>query len=915
MSKNATTGTTLRGAAQELEGVPELFYAFAEQFPGGVFIKDSQSRLVYLNPYITETLGAEGWLTKSPDQFLAGEHADPLLESDKMALEQGPVDVQLKVPDKDGNVRLWRSLRFPIERPDREPLIGVIALDVTEKRRAEAALREQQAHYRAIVENFPDGFVCLFDRDNRFTLARGKGFDLTKRRPEEVEGKTIYDIFTSPELEIIEKHHNAALAGETSAFEIEFNGNPYEVTTVPVQDATGEIVAGMALIRLVSDRYRTRNFMHRREQEYRALVENAQDIIARFDRNYRLLYINPAFERITNLPAAWFRNMKIDELHLPWQSLQDFFEALNTVFRTGEEQSIEVKYTPKRGVQTFQIRLTPEFDPEGEVETVLGVGRDISGHKKLESELRRAKEDAEAASLAKSEFLANMSHEIRTPMNAMLGYMDLISDDALEPAERGYLGIVKDSAETLLTIINDILDYSKIEAGKIELESKTFDPGSVLETVVREHAVLADQKGLELSWKCGPNLPSSLVGDISRLKQILRNLISNALKFTEDGSVTVRVDRDSSPAPAGRARLRFSVSDTGIGLSADLKDKLFESFTQFESGMRKKYKGTGLGLAICRKLAGLLGGNIWVESESGKGSTFSFTAVFDEARRSPLEEPEYKTERGGGSIPALRILLAEDNEVNRTFLTDLLLDHGHTVNTAENGEQALSKLKNEKYDLVLMDVQMPVMDGMEATRLIRSSGEPGIDAQVPVIGLSAYAMSEHRERFIKAGMNAFVSKPVNFELLFGAIAGVLENPSAPAPEHDPEPARPDPGPGKGDHDAELLDEEGINDHYAKKGKMFSRLCTMFFESARDNFAKIEDAFRERDFARIQKPAHAIRGSAASMGAQALSLAAARLEEAASEKDEAAVAEKLRRLEDVFEPSLEQLGALKERFKN
>ena len=910
----------LRNLTAELEGISDLFYVFAEQFPGGVFIKDAQSRIHYINPYIAKVMGADNWLTRTADQYLDKKYAEPLLESDKLALENGLSDQEIQIPDKNGELKLWRTIRFPLERPGKDPLIGVLALDITDQRAVEHKLSEQQSLYRSVVDNFPSGFVVLFDHDQRFMLVRGKGLELIGRKPEEYEGKTLYDIFPPETAHIVEYHHKTALNGKTSSFEIEVRGNAYDSTAVPVKDSEGNVIAGMAIVQIVSDRYRTRSFLHRRQQEYKALVENAQDIIARFDSSYRLLYVNPAFERITSLPSSWFRNMKVDELHLPANTAREFLEALNKVFETGEPAGIELQYAPKSGPKTFQVRLTPEFDPEGNVETVLGVGRDISGYKKLERDLRRAKDEAEAASLAKSEFLANMSHEIRTPMNAMLGYMDLISPESLEPAESEYLRIVKDSAETLLTIINDILDYSKIEAGKIELEAKAFNPRSVLETVIREHAVLADQKDLELTFECRDDLPAAVLGDISRLKQILRNLISNALKFTEEGSVRVRVERESTPAPPGKVRLRFSVIDTGIGLSEELKDKLFESFTQLESGMRKKYKGTGLGLAICKKLAGLLGGNIWVDSEPGKGCTFSFTALFDETAHLPeseLTEKAYENRKKSNSeLPDLKILLAEDNEVNRTFLTDLLLDHGHTINTAENGEEVLTKLANNEYDIVLMDVQMPVMDGMEATRSIRSGEYEGVDPNTPIIGLSAYAMSEHRTRFIKAGMNAFVSKPVNFEKLFKTISEVLDNTEVPAPAPDPEPVKPKTF---FEHDAddnhELLDVAGITEHYSNKVAMYSRLCTMFFESARDNMDKIEQAAKTDDLISIEKLAHAIRGSSASMGAKMLANVSADLEDAASERNHEAVMKELERLEEILEPTLAKMAELRDRFRN
>jgi len=914
------------GAAQDalskLDDLPGLFFTFAEQFPGGVIIKDAQHRILYMNPYLLELQGRERSLLRSPSEFMEPQHAVPLMESDQAALDNGLADVVVAVPDKNGEIRHWRTLRFPISASGQEPLLGILALDITENKRMERELEEQNCLYKAVIENFPAGFIALFDKDLRYMLVRGEGLEVVGRTPEEVEGKTIHDIFPAEALAVIEPNYKAALQGETNNYDVEINGNHYNVTSLPVMDCKKNVVAGMVITQFASDRYRVQNMLHRRDQEYKALVENAHDIIARFDRNYRLLYINPAFERITTLPLSWFRNIRLDELHVPSTTLKNFIKAINGVFASGEETSIEIKYTPKTGAKTFQVRLTPEMDTRGEVETVLAVGRDISEYKRLEQQLRRAKEQAESASKAKSEFLATMSHEIRTPMNAMLGYMDLITADSLEPMEREYLQVVKGSAETLLTVINDILDYSKIEAGKVELDAQAFSPKSVIEAVIKEHAALADQKDLRLYMRCDNDLPAALLGDISRLKQILRNLVSNALKFTEEGSVTVAVSLEPSQPSPGKAMLRFSVTDTGVGMSQEQKEKLFESFTQFESGMRRKYKGTGLGLAICKKLIGLLGGNIWVESEKGKGSSFAFTAEFEEAaaHQQPRDPERPKRQPGKPAIPPMKILLAEDNEINRAFMTELLLEHGHTVNVAENGQEVLEKLKAGRFDMVLMDVQMPVMDGMEATRLIREGKAEGVNAGIPIIGLSAYAMREYQEQFLSAGMNAFVSKPVDFATLFRTIDQVheasREQPPAspetpPSPEPVPEPEKSASPP---EHDQPpLIDVEGITDHYASKSELFSRLCTMFFESVRDNMAKLKTEARDEHLANVERLAHSIRGSAASMGAQRLSEAAARLEEAAGNGRREDLAQGLLRLEQVLEPSLAQMDALRRKF--
>lgn len=411
------------------------------------------------------------------------------------------------------------------------------------------------------------------------------------------------------------------------------------------------------------------------------------------------------------------------------------------------------------------------WDENGLPVRMIGVHIDIQAHKVSEAALTKATDAALAASKAKSEFLANMSHEIRTPMNGVLGMLELLLDTPQTEEQQDLAKTAHQSAESLLAIINDILDFSKIEAGKIELRPKQFSLRGFLKELEKLHDIRAQQKGITLVANIEPTIPDELVADETRLRQVLINLISNALKFTpEGGAIVLNVDKDSEGEDG--LKLLFHVTDTGIGIPAGAQQRIFESFEQADSSTTREYGGTGLGLAISARLVALMGGEIGLRSQEGKGSVFYFSGRFGLATSRPAAAHEQKRSQrseGSATLQKLKVLVAEDNAVNQKLVKRILENAGHEVVLANDGQEAVKLFGSTPFDLVLMDIQMPVMGGEEAAARIRATGG---GYAVPIIAVTANAITGDRERYLQAGLDGYVAKPISRDELFSVIEQV-----------------------------------------------------------------------------------------------------------------------------------------------
>ena len=755
----------------------------------------------------------------------------------------------------------------------------------------------------------------------------------------------------------------------------------------------------------IGERERAESALRQSEQMFRTLSAAAPVGIVQMDISGKMTYVNPAWLEMTGLSYQ-------ESLHDGWRRAivaEDLprIEAIRSkAIQEGRDYKMSYRFNGPKGVVWVDTISRAIRDKGGKHLGYVAVTQDVTQRERVAENLRRAKETAEAASLAKTQFLANMSHEIRTPMNGIIGMTELALDTELSAEQRSYLSMVKSSAEALLGIINDILDFSKVEAGRVELESAVFSLSECIEEALRPLALRAQEKGLELTWSVDADVPEYLKGDSTRLRQILINLAGNAVKFTKEGYVSIRAERSQSSAPG--LGLRVTVADTGIGIAPEKHRQIFEAFSQADASTTREFGGTGLGLSISARLAKLMGGDISVESEIGRGTKFIFTARFEavaehEIPAAPLQasalrglralvvddnelnryllhrvlpawgmevalaengeqaislfEERQRDQRpisvvlmdrnmpgmggfrtteelralpGGENVPvllltsspapedqfeqaklkiarrinkpimraelrdallaslqatpvpvspeprdetprsdrALRVLLVEDNAVNQKLALRLLEKMGHQVTLACNGKEAVDFTASAVFDVILMDIQMPVMGGVEATALIRKQQQGGA-RRTPIVAMTAHAMKGDREKYLSASMDGYVSKPIRKEVLHEEILRVAQL-AVPRRQH----AAPEVS---GSPAETVLDRERLLERADHDGELFREILAIFQTEAAPRRAELRAAVESGSAEEVRAFAHAFKGMLANLAAGPATTAAAILE--------------------------------------
>lgn len=571
----------------------------------------------------------------------------------------------------------------------------------------------------------------------------------------------------NPKDQFWKEKYNMAFEGYPQHFEYyteDKNGQSrwWEVNLNPILHADGYIEEVSGIAYDITEKKRHQRALSESENRFRHIFESFEDVYFQTDHTGQLVLVSPSVSEILHFPQKIFIGKKIHQFIIKNTSHK---ALLREMLQYGKVKNVEVEVKDHLGEPHFFLcNARTIFDNEGKISGIEGVARDITEIKKANNELSRARELSENLYKAKERFLANMSHEIRTPMNGILGTIELLLDSVLTDEQKEHILTIKKSSETLLGMFSDILDMARLEAGKIELRNKYFSLTGLMEKVEALYSQMAELQNIALKFTIDSDVPDVVYADETRLLQVLSNLMSNALKFTHGGEVNLSVSLiEKTP---DNLLLKFSVQDTGIGIKEADKPLVFEIFNQADNSSTKKYQGAGLGLTVARHLVQLIGGQIGFESVEGEGSNFWFTVNVPVINAHKEAVTPKNTRRLDLHAMSPCLLLVDDNAVNRKIVSEILVKAGCHIEQAKNGEEAVQMAHNKHYDIILMDIQMPVMDGIAATQFIRQSE---LNSKTPVVAVTAYCLQEDREKFTKAGMQDYLSKPISAQRLIEKV--------------------------------------------------------------------------------------------------------------------------------------------------
>ena len=741
----------------------------------GLVISDANRIVVFANVAVTKITGYA--MDEIVGHSLGSMLQGPLTDLSTIEMMRANLNAQKSFSTEVINYHkqgypYWVQLDVTPLYDELGELLGFMAVqtDINQRKQAELALMRQSKLLRTVIDEMTDVLV-LKDDQGRFLLANKVVADLYGTTPEAMIGKddadfgvpaeqseffrqNVLSIMARGKAEVVNEESFDALSGQKRYF---------KSIKKPFKDEQGNNQILVIAHDMTAD-VEAQKQVAASELRLRYALEATQEGIWDWD----------ILSGIVEHNSHWYRMLGYDATDIA-STVDSFSELIYTQDRDAVFAKIKAHFSGEIARYDSEHRMcckdgsliwvhdrgcVVEYSPAGDPLRMVGSFSNINERKLAEQALVRAKQQAEAANRSKSEFLANMSHEIRTPMNGVIGMASLLLSTKLTAEQRDYLETMHASGEALLTVINDILDFSKVESGQMTLENIIFNVRDVIHSTVDLLLLTIKNKGLSFKLTVDDSVPQQLVGDAGRWRQIITNLVGNAIKFTAKGSISIAL---SAKQLDSKIQLHTAVNDTGIGIAQDKRDKLFIPFSQVDASTTREFGGTGLGLSISRQLAMLMGGEIGVESETGVGSCFWFTVVMPLAALQVKQEETQIIELSTVQN-ILRILLVEDNIINQKVAIAMLRKLGHHVDAVSHGKEAIQQLALLDYDVVLMDCQMPIMDGFEATRIIRTGGKTR-NAQIPIIALTANVMQEDKDACFASGMNHFISKPIQMNVL------------------------------------------------------------------------------------------------------------------------------------------------------
>ncbi|MCC9599062.1 PAS domain-containing protein [Stieleria sp. JC731] len=758
-----------------------MYRSLIESLPLCVIRKDLQGQLQYANELACQSIGrpVAELIGKSDFDLFPEDLAKKYLADDHHVIETEALYHNVeRHQDASGTVKYVEVWKAPV-RDESESVVGIQVMfwDVTDQKNTEHQIEFERNLLSILLETVPDS-IYFKDTESRFIrLSRSCAAKLGLKDAREAIGKSDADFFGRD-------HAKEALADERRILEtgemiqgkieretyLDRDDTWCSTTKAPLVDSFGQVVGTVGISRDVSEQIRAEQELSRERDLLKTIINNVPDLIYVKDRAGRFVTANESLVSLLGLESTDQIIGKSDYDFSPAELACNYVTDDQNVMRTGKalfdrEESHQGSDGQPRWLLTTKVPLR---DSEGTVVGVVGIGHDITERKKFEKEIVQAKEVADKANRAKSDFLANMSHEIRTPMNAIIGMTDLLLDTRLDATQRSFLSMVQESGEALLSIINDILDFSKIEAGKLEIEPQTFDLRESIGDTMKTLGLKAHAKGIELAFRVEPAIPRYVVGDAGRIRQILVNLVGNAIKFTEQGEVFV--DAKAKQVTDQELVLSVKVQDTGVGIPAERCEAIFREFEQADTSVTRRFGGTGLGLAISTRLVNLMGGAIEVDSEVGRGSTFQF-----DLHLGVSADAEATASQGLVQVGGTKVLVVDDNATNRAILKEMFSNWGMNPIVAESGKVALALLREaERSDqpckLIVTDIHMPEMSGYDLVQQIRQDASV---AETPVIILTSAGRQGDHARNIELEIAERLLKPVKQSEIFDAIVRTL----------------------------------------------------------------------------------------------------------------------------------------------
>ena len=681
-------------------------------------------------------------------------------------------DVEMRFQLLQNGKRIIRDLRFnfvPIYILDKTNVLISID-DMTEYRAMEENLRHSRDSYQALFDEFPSK-IWRLNKEMRIDYANERLLRFAGVETYQELDEILFDLVHPEDANLFSRIFDNTLdKKEPVRFELRIKSFDGEYRwfanyIAPYHDLENNFAGYIGAFFDITEQKQARDIL----KKYELISEKVKDVILVMDIDGRIIEAN----------EAAIRTYGYDRKELLTKTIYDIRrdeDVVRAQMENATEQGdiYEVTHYRKDG-SSLPVEISIQSTMFDEKKVIVSIIRDITERKQVEVEMHRAMEATKAAYRAKSEFLANMSHEIRTPLNGVIGMVDLTMLTDLTHDQLDNLITAKTCANSLLKIINDVLDFSKMEAGKLTIDNVEFSLKVLIEKIVKVHYYRAKEKRIDLTYQLPINLPSFLIGDPNRLQQVLNNLLSNAVKFTDKGciSLTIKVINCTNDL----AKLQFSIADTGIGISNDEMNKLFKSFSQIDGSQTRRHGGTGLGLVISRQLIEMMEGNLNVESEKGKGSVFSFELNFKVGERNKVIVSRKKQSDFAKTKTDARIILVEDDRVNQTVISRMLKEMGYTSDIADCGRDALKLFEDNSYDLCLLDIQMPGLDGIQTAGLIRQNEQNRGQKHIPIVAITAHALHGDRERFLSMGMDDYIAKPFQMSELFKVIEKSLEHAS------------------------------------------------------------------------------------------------------------------------------------------